>query len=194
MVFVKPYCLGMVSLKKRKLNSSTNNKIDLMGESFFTRIHVIVNYFKPDHGKWKELWILSQGKSVSSFDVRWSYLIFGSLILIQIIPMECTHDKDPCYTQHIWRICLNRFLESLTTEFSENTSNTRYDCHYQWGPDVLWIIITLMGWLFPLSEKFIVWLSGWCRNQWWFTTFTCFVTPHGQEGNWLNLLHFALKQ
>ena len=82
-------------------------------------------------------WILSQGKSVSSFDVRWSYLIFGSLILIQIIPMECTHDKDPCYTQHIWRICLNRFLESLTTEFSENTSNTRYDCHYQWGPDVL---------------------------------------------------------
>lgn len=55
MVFVKPYCLGMVSLKKRKLNSSTNNKIDLMGESLFTGIHVIVNYFKPDHGKWKEL-------------------------------------------------------------------------------------------------------------------------------------------
>ena len=41
--------------KKKKLNSSTNNKIDLMGESLFTGIHVIVNYFKPDHGKWKEL-------------------------------------------------------------------------------------------------------------------------------------------
>ena len=32
---------------------------------------------------------------------------------------------------------MNRFLESLTPEFSENTSNTRYDCHYQWGPNVL---------------------------------------------------------
>ena len=34
---------------KRKLQSLTNSKIDLMDESLFIRIHVIiVNYFKPD--------------------------------------------------------------------------------------------------------------------------------------------------